>query len=207
VPAIERLSEASPEPLSELISELPEAAPAPAIEPLLAPFAKPEPPPEPPPEPATTADLEPRSSRNAYQAPPPPEDPFAQYQSPSWQDGEGTSRAESPFATPGQELGALEPEPTPAAPMSMAMSPVDVSNPAISRPFLEDSLPRFSSDPSEPLGPQDDNPDATRVAAIPQELLDALPSADLYANVEFPTPEQNDAATQTIADGWNEVAG
>ena len=31
---------------------------------------------------------------------------------------------------------------------------------------------------------------------IPQDLLDALPSADLYANIEFPTPEQNDAATQ-----------
>jgi len=42
---------------------------------------------------------------------------------------------------------------------------------------------------------------------VPQDLLDALPSADLYANIEFPTPEQNDAATQTIADGWNEVAG
>ena len=42
---------------------------------------------------------------------------------------------------------------------------------------------------------------------VPQDLLDALPSADLYANIEFPTPEQNDAATQTIADGWNQVAG
>jgi hypothetical protein len=42
---------------------------------------------------------------------------------------------------------------------------------------------------------------------VPQDLLDALPSADLYANIEFPTPEQSDAATQVIADGWNEVAG
>ena len=42
---------------------------------------------------------------------------------------------------------------------------------------------------------------------IPQDLLDALPSADLYANIEFPTPEQSDAATQVIADGWDAVAG
>ena len=42
---------------------------------------------------------------------------------------------------------------------------------------------------------------------VPQDLLDALPSADLYANVEFPTPEQNDKATQVIADGWDAVAG
>src|SRR5215217_3361014 len=42
---------------------------------------------------------------------------------------------------------------------------------------------------------------------VPQELLDALPSADLYANVEFPSPEQNDAATQVIADGWDAVSG
>jgi putative spermidine/putrescine transport system substrate-binding protein len=42
---------------------------------------------------------------------------------------------------------------------------------------------------------------------IPQELLDALPSADLYTDVQFPTPEQNDAATQVIADGWDAVGG
>ena len=42
---------------------------------------------------------------------------------------------------------------------------------------------------------------------IPQDLLDALPSADLYADIEFPTPEQSDAATQVIADGWDAVAG
>jgi putative spermidine/putrescine transport system substrate-binding protein len=42
---------------------------------------------------------------------------------------------------------------------------------------------------------------------IPQDLLDKLPSADLYANIQFPTPEQSDKATQVIADGWKEVAG
>jgi putative spermidine/putrescine transport system substrate-binding protein len=42
---------------------------------------------------------------------------------------------------------------------------------------------------------------------IPQDLLSKLPSADLYASIEFPTNEQNDKATQVIADGWNAVAG
>jgi putative spermidine/putrescine transport system substrate-binding protein len=42
---------------------------------------------------------------------------------------------------------------------------------------------------------------------IPQDLLDELPSADLYKDVQFPTPEQNDKATQVIADGWAAVAG
>ena len=42
---------------------------------------------------------------------------------------------------------------------------------------------------------------------VPQDLLDQLPSADLYADVQFPTPEQSDAATQVIADGWTAVAG
>jgi putative spermidine/putrescine transport system substrate-binding protein len=42
---------------------------------------------------------------------------------------------------------------------------------------------------------------------IPQDLLDKLPSADLYSDVQFPTPEQNDKATQVIADGWASVAG
>jgi putative spermidine/putrescine transport system substrate-binding protein len=42
---------------------------------------------------------------------------------------------------------------------------------------------------------------------IPQDLLDKLPSADLYANVQFPTPAQSDAATKVIADGWSAVAG
>lgn len=42
---------------------------------------------------------------------------------------------------------------------------------------------------------------------IPQELLDKLPSAELYAEVQFPTPEQNEAATQVIADGWGAVGG
>jgi putative spermidine/putrescine transport system substrate-binding protein len=42
---------------------------------------------------------------------------------------------------------------------------------------------------------------------IPQDLLSKLPSADLYASIKFPTPEQNDAATKVIADGWDAVAG
>jgi len=42
---------------------------------------------------------------------------------------------------------------------------------------------------------------------VPQELLSKLPSADLYANVQFPTPEQNDKATKVIADGWDAVSG
>jgi putative spermidine/putrescine transport system substrate-binding protein len=41
---------------------------------------------------------------------------------------------------------------------------------------------------------------------IPQDLLDKLPSADLYANIQFPTPEQSDKATKVIADGWKAVA-
>jgi putative spermidine/putrescine transport system substrate-binding protein len=42
---------------------------------------------------------------------------------------------------------------------------------------------------------------------IPQDLLDKLPSADLYKDVQFPTPEQSDAAKAVIADGWAEVGG
>jgi putative spermidine/putrescine transport system substrate-binding protein len=42
---------------------------------------------------------------------------------------------------------------------------------------------------------------------IPQDLLSKLPSADLYKDVKFPTPEQNDKAKQVIADGWASVAG
>jgi hypothetical protein len=42
---------------------------------------------------------------------------------------------------------------------------------------------------------------------IPQDMLDQLPSAELYASIQFPTPEQNDAATQVIADGWSAVGG
>jgi putative spermidine/putrescine transport system substrate-binding protein len=42
---------------------------------------------------------------------------------------------------------------------------------------------------------------------VPQELLDQLPSAELYADVQFPTPEQNEAATTVIADGWGAVGG
>jgi putative spermidine/putrescine transport system substrate-binding protein len=49
--------------------------------------------------------------------------------------------------------------------------------------------------------------DMSDQGTIPQDLLDKLPSADLYASIEFPTPEQNDKATQVIADGWDAVAG
>jgi putative spermidine/putrescine transport system substrate-binding protein len=42
---------------------------------------------------------------------------------------------------------------------------------------------------------------------IPQDLLSKLPSADLYANVQFPTPAQSDKATQVIQQGWGAVAG
>jgi putative spermidine/putrescine transport system substrate-binding protein len=42
---------------------------------------------------------------------------------------------------------------------------------------------------------------------VPQELLDKLPSAELYADVQFPTPKQNEAATKVIADGWGAVGG
>jgi putative spermidine/putrescine transport system substrate-binding protein len=42
---------------------------------------------------------------------------------------------------------------------------------------------------------------------VPQELLDKLPSAELYADVQFPTPEQNEAATTVIKDGWGAVGG
>jgi putative spermidine/putrescine transport system substrate-binding protein len=42
---------------------------------------------------------------------------------------------------------------------------------------------------------------------IPQDLLDKLPSADLYKDVQFPTPAQSDAAKAVIADGWAEVGG
>jgi putative spermidine/putrescine transport system substrate-binding protein len=42
---------------------------------------------------------------------------------------------------------------------------------------------------------------------IPQDLLSKLPSADLYANVQFPTPDQNDKATQVLQKGWASVAG
>src|SRR5439155_16196443 len=111
-------------------------------------------PPEPSPEPATTAELDPGSSRAMYEAPPAP-DPFSQYEAPPAPDGEGTFRSESPFASPGQELSQSEPEPTPSEPMPMAMAPIPVSNPSISRPFSQEAfsqetVPRFSSDPSEP---------------------------------------------------------
>jgi hypothetical protein len=38
-------------------------------------------------------------------------------------------------------------------------------------------------------------------------LLDKLPSADLYTDVQFPTPEQTEKATKVITDGWSAVGG
>jgi len=42
---------------------------------------------------------------------------------------------------------------------------------------------------------------------IPKDLLDKLPSADLYTDVQFPTPEQTEKATKVITDGWSAVGG
>jgi putative spermidine/putrescine transport system substrate-binding protein len=42
---------------------------------------------------------------------------------------------------------------------------------------------------------------------IPQELLDKLPSASLYEDVQFPTQEQSDQATEVISEGWAAVGG
>jgi hypothetical protein len=42
---------------------------------------------------------------------------------------------------------------------------------------------------------------------VPQDLLDKLPSASLYEDVQFPTQEQSDAATEVIAEGWAAVGG
>jgi len=157
---------------------------------------------EPTPEPATAA--EPPSytafgASSAYDAPaasdapPVPDDPFAQYQTPG---GEGATRADTPFASPGQDLGSSESEEsTPAHGFSAmsplgAMAPVPVSDPSISAPFSQETLPRFSSDPNEPAGAQDDNPDATRVATIPQELLDASARRTAVPN-SLPSPRQS----------------
>lgn len=147
-------------------------------------------------EPVTKAEPEPMPSHTtfeaspAYEEPPPPaDDPFSQYRTP---DSEGTTRAESPFASPGQDLGASEPEPTPSHGMSspLAMATVPVSNPSISSPFSQETIPRFSSDPSIPPDDPDDNPDATRVAVIPQELLDASARRTAVPNT-LPAPRQS----------------
>jgi len=158
---------------------------------------------EPPPEPATTTAQAEQPSYTTFgapaasDAPPVPDDPFSQYESSQDEspDREGTTRADSPFASPGQELGASEAEPTPAEAVSArmpmgAMASVPVSNPSISAPFSQETLPRFSSDPNEPAGAQDDNPDATRVATIPQELLDASARRTAVPN-SMPSPRQS----------------
>src|SRR5262249_36120560 len=109
-------------------------------------------------------------------------------------DREGTTRAESPFASPGQELGSSEPEPTPAhgssARTPMGAMAVPVSNPSISTPFSQETLPRYSPDPDEPAGAQDDTPDAPRVATTPQELLDASARRTAVPN-SMPSPRQS----------------
>jgi hypothetical protein len=77
--------------------------------------------------------------------------------------------------------------------MSLAMATVPVSNPSISKPMLEDALPYFSSDPSEPPGLPDDNPDATRVAIIPQELLEAS-----ARTARYPAPAARQSGTLSL---------
>jgi putative spermidine/putrescine transport system substrate-binding protein len=37
---------------------------------------------------------------------------------------------------------------------------------------------------------------------IPQELLDALPPAEQYANIQFPNAAQTDKATKVIQQQW-----
>lgn len=49
--------------------------------------------------------------------------------------------------------------------------------------------------------------DMSERGVVPQDLLDKLPSADLYENVEFPTQEQSDKAKEVIAEGWAKVGG
>ncbi len=42
---------------------------------------------------------------------------------------------------------------------------------------------------------------------IPQDLLDALPPAASYADVQFPTGDQTEAATKAIQDNWASAVG
>jgi putative spermidine/putrescine transport system substrate-binding protein len=42
---------------------------------------------------------------------------------------------------------------------------------------------------------------------IPQDLLDAIPPAASYADVEFPTGDQTEAATKAIQDNWASADG
>ncbi|HVE83000.1 MAG TPA: MXAN_5187 family protein, partial [Myxococcales bacterium] len=109
-----------------------------------------------------------------YEAP--PEDPFSQYRPPD-PDFEGTRRDASPFARPGQDLSASEPE------SDMEKTPGPETDPY--RPVPMETVPHFSSDPNIPAISQDDNPDATRVATVPQELLEAS-ARTTRANVAAP---------------------
>jgi len=154
---------------------------------------------EPPPEPATTAepDLVPPPG-SPYDIAPPPEDPFAQYQSPAMPDSEGTGRVESPFAAAGHDLSQEEPEtqepPTAAPPLGRA--------------YPQETVPHFSSDPFVPVVSQDDSPDATRVSAVPPELLEAsartarpntLPSARQSGSIPLPRMPAVPAATHVVS--------
>lgn len=42
---------------------------------------------------------------------------------------------------------------------------------------------------------------------VPQELLDALPPADMYAKAVFPTLEQQDANKKVVTEQWDSVVG
>jgi putative spermidine/putrescine transport system substrate-binding protein len=43
--------------------------------------------------------------------------------------------------------------------------------------------------------------------AVPQDLLDKLPPAESYADIEFPTQEQSAKATETLAAEWGKAVG
>jgi putative spermidine/putrescine transport system substrate-binding protein len=40
---------------------------------------------------------------------------------------------------------------------------------------------------------------------VPAAVAAKLPSPELYANVAFPTIEQQEAAKKTITEGWDEI--
>jgi putative spermidine/putrescine transport system substrate-binding protein len=46
--------------------------------------------------------------------------------------------------------------------------------------------------------------DLSARGVIPQELLDKLPPAESYTNVEFPNAEQNEAAAAIVAEQWGQ---
>ncbi|HEX9012633.1 MAG TPA: extracellular solute-binding protein, partial [Anaerolineaceae bacterium] len=49
--------------------------------------------------------------------------------------------------------------------------------------------------------------DLAKRSAIPQELMAALPAADSYKNVVFPTADQINTASKYINDNWDKVVG